>query len=309
MSLNLYQLYNSFQKLRLSLTIAITILVIPVQVFPQEWLPVRGGKNYTISGMAVTDHINDQASFLAVHDNKKKDEPIFALITIKGESPPLYIPLTWSSDLDPPVDLEAISKVPEQNEPSFMAMTSKGKVYHCRLNKSAENISVLKVFSLPGIEKDSNFEGFSIQNINGMLLVVWAHRGKNDKPAIVYWGSIDTENYAVTRTGSIDLKVPWPLTPDVRHISDLKVDSNGILWLSSTSDPGDDGPFQSALYVGGVFDIHDKQISFKKANRFVKLYHFDFHKVEAFEFLPDKSGGVIFASDDENMGSSILISW
>ena len=53
---------------------------------------------------------------------------------------------------------------------------------------------------------------------------------------------------------SIFINLPWPITSK-RHMSDMDIDDNNAIWTSATSDPGDDGPYQSAIYKIGNFEI------------------------------------------------------
>ena len=93
------------------------------------------------------------------------------------------------------------------------------------------------------------------------------------------------------------------------HISDLKVDPTGVLFISSAKDPGNDGSFESAVYIADVFNSDRNQIRFRQNSELVPLYRFDEHKIEAIELVPGQTGGVIFGTDDENRGSSIYRSW
>ena len=258
--------------------------------------------------MTLLQQQNGSSSFLIVHDNKDKNLGRLALITTQGEDLPQYFPLNWPNDTALPIDLESLTAVPETSEPTFMAATSAGKVYHFRLSASNQNVSILKVFDFPNIPKGSNFEGFALQKINGQWLAVWAHRGQDKEPAVLYWGRLDLNTYQITPMGSAKLQVPFPVSA-VRHISDLKVDPAGVLFITSAADNGDDGPFESAVYVAGAFGIRNHQIIFQQNSQLVPLYRFNYHKVEAIELVPGQIGGVIFGSDDENMGGSVYLNW
>ncbi|HEY9633986.1 MAG TPA: hypothetical protein V6D14_11295 [Coleofasciculaceae cyanobacterium] len=283
-------------------------ILMPQAALSQQWRPVRGGIQFSISGMALLQQQSDSYSFLVVHDNKDKNQGRLAIITLKGQKSPQYVPVNWPGSSPLPIDLESITAVPGRYEPTFMAATSAGSVYHLRLDTSKQNVSILKVFDFPNIPKGSNFEGFALQNINGQLLAVWAHRGQDKQPAIVYWGRLDLNTYQITPIGSAKLEVPWPVSA-VRHISDLRVDSAGVLFISSAADNGDDGPFESAVYVAGAFGIGNEQITFGQNFQLVCLYRFGHHKVEAIELVPGRTGGVIVGSDDENMGGSVSMTW
>lgn len=280
----------------------------PQPILSQQWRPVRGGIQFGISGMALLSQQNGFYSFVVVHDNKNKNMWRLAIITIKGEDSPQYFPVSWPSSTALPSDLESITVVPGTSEPTFMAASSAGKVYHFRLDASHQNLSILKVFDLPKFPQVSNFEAFALQKINGQLIAIWAHRGADKEPAVLYWGQIDFKTYHITRLGSARVQVPSPVST-VRHISDLKVDTAGVLFITSTADNGDDGAFESAVYVAGAFEISDRQMTFQQNSQLVPLYRFNYHKVEAIELVPGQDGGVIVGSDDENMGSSVYLNW
>ena len=253
--------------------------------------------------MALIEPQSNEVDLLIVHDNKGFDQGRLAVVTIKGVAQPEYVALNWPSGVELPGDLEAIASVPGQVN-SFMALSSAGKIYHIRFNDN-KTISVLKIFDLPGITPKTNLEGFTLQQIDGTLIAVWAQRGAGEEPATIYWGKFNLATYQITQTSSANLKVPLPTGANVRHISDLKVDKAGILFIASATDPGNDGPFESAVYVAGAFALSGNRLAFRPNPDLVPLYHYNYHKIEAIELVPGGEGGVIFGTDDENMGSSI----
>jgi hypothetical protein len=280
------------------------LCLMPHPVLSQQWRPVRGGIQFGISGMALLSQQSGSSSFVVVHDNKDKNQGRLAIITIKDESSPQYFPVNWPSSTALPIDLESVTAVPGASQLTFMAASSAGKVYHFRLDASNQNVSILKVFDLPKFPQGSNFEGFALQKINGQLMAVWAHRGADKEPAVLYWGRLDLNTYQIVPIGSVRVQVPSPVSA-VRHISDLKVDPAGILFITSAADNGDDGPFASVVYVAGAFEMRDRKITFQQNSQLVPLSRFNYHKVEAIELVPGRDGGVIVGSDDENMGSSV----
>ena len=272
-----------------------------------SWRKIGDGIAFGISGIALFDTDNDRSNFVLVHDNKKPDENRLGIVSVSSDESPKYLPLTWPNDTEIPKDLEAIDKVPGTNAGSFMAATSKGKIYHFTV-ESDRNISILKVFDLPEFPKKSNFEGLALQEIDGQLLMVWTHRGQDSDPGIIYWGTLDLDNYQIAPQGSIQFSVPWP-TDQVRHISDIKVDPAGTLYITSATDPGNDGPFNSAVYIAGIFTVDGSEFEFRANSQLAPIYRFDDYKIEAIELIPGANGGVIFGTDDENRGSSIYTSF
>ena len=271
------------------------------------WSKIGDGIQFGISGIALVDTDNDRSNFVIVHDNKNSDEDRLGIVSVSSDKEPNYLPLAWPNDTELPKDLEAISKVPGSNPPSFLAGTSRGNIYDLTMN-SERNISILKVFDLPEHPENSNFEGLALQEIDGQLLMVWTHRGQDSDPGIIYWGTLDAKNYEIKPQGSVEFTVPWP-TELVRHISDIKIDPSGTLYITSATDPGNDGPFSSAVYIAGVFTVNDSEFEFRANSELAALYRFDDHKIEAIELIPGTNGGVIFGTDDENKGSSIYTSF
>ncbi len=295
-----------FTRLIINIVISAALLIISGQVWAQNWRPVRGGIPFGISGMALLEQQNNSLDFLIVHDNKQKNQGRLAIISIKGKNQPEYFPLKWPNNTELPIDLEALTFIPGKINSFFIALSSSGQAYYIKLERSKNTISLIKELDLPNIPQTSNFEAFALQNIEGKLVAVWGHRGEGEQPATIYWGLLDLSRYKITPIGDASLKVPFP-SGNVRHISDLKVDPAGIVYITSASDPGDDGPFQSAVYVAGYIGSSGNKIAWRPNLRLVPLYRFDYHKVEAIELVPGAEGGVFVGTDDENLGSYVYI--
>ncbi len=272
----------------------------------QEWKAVKGTKLCGISGMALIGQNGKQTQYLAVHDNKQPGEPRLTIITDEVGRAPHYESVAWP-DSNPPVDAEAISALPGSDN-SFVVMSSSGKMFHIKLDLTAKTVRVVQNFSFPYIPAGSNYEGLTFQKVNGNLLAIWGHRGQDSKPGVIYWGIFDPSNYTFSSTGSDTIKAPWP-GDGIRHISDMRLDPLGVLYIVASSDLGDDGPFQSAFYVAGLFSTWDKEVMFRKNRVMHRFMKFDYHKIEAMEFVPGPDGGIIFGSDDENMGGWIYTTW
>ncbi|MBW4565750.1 MAG: hypothetical protein KME32_32640 [Mojavia pulchra JT2-VF2] len=295
-----------FLKLIINILILSALLFITQKVWAQDWVPVRGGIPFGISGMALINQQSNSLNFLIVHDNKKQNQGRLAIISIKRKKPPEYLPLNWPNNTELPNDLEALTSIPGTKNTSFIALSSSGKAYYIKFEPTNNPISLLKEFKLPTISQGSNFEAFSLQDIDGKLIAVWAHRGEAEQSATIYWGLLDLVQYKIVLTGSSNLKVPFP-QGNVRHISDLKIDPAGVVYITSASDPGDDGPFQSAVYIAGSIGFRGNKLVLQQNPQFVPLYRSDYHKIEGMELVPGAEGGLIVGTDDENFGSSVYI--
>ncbi len=273
-----------------------------------EWLPVRDGKMFGISGMAAIETHDDRMSFLVVHDNKSDDGGRLAIVTLSATDSVTYSPLDWPADWELPVDLESLTAVPPSGdfpESGFMAASSSGRVFYFRLDVSESDIDPIAIFDLPDLPSGSNLEGFALEEIEGRLLAVWADRGSREKAAIVYWSELDLANLSVDRIQTVKLQVPWP-EGNVRHISDLKIDGAGRLTITSARDEGDDGPFDSAVYEAGRFRVEGNAIAFELTSQWVPLGRYEGRKIEAIELMSTPVGGTILGTDDENFGSSVM---
>jgi hypothetical protein len=297
---------TKFFRLTIIILVLTGLSLISQQVLAQTWLPVRGGLPFGISGIALIEKQSDKLDFLIVHDNKKPNQGRLAIISLQGKKQPEYLPLNWQNNIKSPIDLEALTSIPDTNISEFIALSSVGKAYHFKLVFKNKNISIIKEFELPEIAKDSNFESFSLQKIDGKLITIWAHRGEGKEPAKIYWGILDLAKYKIILAGSANLTVPFP-DGNVRHISDIKIDKAGIVYITSASDDGDDGPFQSAVYVAGYLDFNGNKIQWRQNQQLFPIYRDKYHKIEGLEIVPGAAGGLIVGTDDENMGSAVYL--
>ena len=321
--------------------IILVILLLSTQVFAQQWITVKSESRFNFSGVALVESNNNKVTLIVVHDNKdqladKQTNPVrdkterIGLVTIEGkENRPKYIPLKWldknGTENNLPVDLESITSLPEMPN-HFMAGVGnpfgedkKGRVYYVKLDAERKEVRVLSEIRLPvnPLEscgaKECDFESFAVQKFDNRLLAVWADRGRNEKASTLFWGELVLSEAKINLLGQSEIKTPSPDLGDwtnvsfaeTRSISDLKVDSSGGLFVSSAFDSGDEGPFSSAFYYVGAFQNRNNLIGFNRSIAPVKLYQFKNYKIEAFEFVPGKSGGVIFGTDDELFGASI----
>jgi hypothetical protein len=177
-------------------------------------------------------------------------------------------------------------------------LTSSGTVYGFRVDTAMKTVEILRVVELPKGPEGSNYEGFALAKIGEETMMLWGHRGKTGEPAILYWSRFNLAAETIDEVQSARLTVPFPTT-DIRHLSEIKVDDAGIVYISATSDPGDDGPFSSALYVVGTLI----KTEFRAVSALTPLRRFKNRKVEAFELIPGKDGGFVFGTDDENLGT------
>ena len=265
----------------------------------ERWMYVSGKRELSVSGIATT---TSEDTYLVVHDNKKKGQLRAGLVNLSADS--LYRGLGWPVK-DLPIDLEALTNISGM-EDQYIAMGSWGFCYWLALDLSTNRLTLLKEFRIPGSGPPLNLESLVLWFAGNSWYISWAHRGSVKEPSILFWGSIDLFSEVVTiqKEDSIFVSVPWPIL-DKRHMSDMDLDRDGILWAAATSDPGDDGPYQSGIYKIGKFQKQNGKMEFLIADSFPKQFVFQRNKVEALTIAGNKT---VFATDDENLGAAINIS-
>ncbi|WP_052808999.1 hypothetical protein [Streptomyces natalensis] len=232
-------------------------------------------------------------------DNKNTEENRLIAVRYRPSVAPQSRPVQWSGEL--PVDLEAIDAVPGRDR-EYVALAGRGTAYCIHVEKGTAH--VLSTFQLPGISADGNYEGFALTATKDGTVAVWADRGEDDRPAKLTAAQWDPATNAFGHRDSAEFSAPYPEN-DVRHVSDVKVSASGALTVSSASDPGDDGPFGSALYdIGQISVGKDGDAKVSLADQPHRLGTFSGHKVEAVVCLPGSKEGIL-GTDDEKDGGSI----
>ena len=271
------------------------VMVMVPAASAQGWYPIGDEKAFGISGLAALN--SGGTEFLAVHDNKNPEEPRLGKIA-RADGSINYEIVSWP-DGNFPVDLEAIAAIPGRDR-EFIALASSGQGYHIRANSE---IALLGTFTLPEPHPNPNIEGFTLYDLDGILIAIWGHRGAGIEPGVLSWGVADLDRYRFDFRGSRTWSVPLP-QGNVRHITDLKVDAAGVLFVSAATDRGDDGPFESAVYAAGSLRIEEGTIALQLNAEPVPLLRHRHRKIEAIELVPRL--GMVLGSDDENRGASIF---
>ncbi|TJZ54709.1 hypothetical protein FCH28_15485 [Streptomyces piniterrae] len=261
------------------------------------WQPIGDGITSGISGIAIAARDGDTVDTLAVRDNKEPGQNRLVAVRYAPDAKPRVRPVAWAGE--PPVDLEAIDAVPGRDD-EYVALASSGKAY--RIHRDGDTVHVAQEFSLPGASPDANYEGFALKAVHGTIAAVWADRGQDDRPAKLSAAEWNPRTNTFGEPDSAEFTVPYP-ADDVRHISDVKLSATGALTVSSASDPGDDGPYDSALYHAGRISVGG-EVRLHVADGPRRLGTFPRHKIEALACLPGSREGIL-GTDDENDGGSI----
>lgn len=266
------------------------------------WTVTGEGITSGVSGVAVLEDDGQNADVLVVHDNKRTGQP--RVSRIRTASPPAgTVPevtvLDWVGRRTP-VDLEALSEVPGRPG-EFAALESSGRGYHLLLE--GDSVRVLREFAVPGIAQGDNYEGFALGERAGRAVAVWAHRGQDEDPARLNIAALDWGTLTFGARQSLAVRVYDP-SEHVRHISDVELSSTGRVIITSASDPGDDGPFDSTVHQAArIFTDLLGRPRLTATTPPIPLGTFPGHKIEALACEFSTAG--VLGSDDENAGGSV----
>ncbi|WP_260333882.1 hypothetical protein [Streptomyces beigongshangae] len=270
-----------------------------------SWQKVGDDARSGVSGLAHEGPADGGAAVrvLVVHDNKRSGQQRLSRITHRKGSVRVA-PITW--DGPQPVDLEAIEAVPGRAG-EYLALASRGIVHHLKVTGSMAR--VVDYSPLPAVGEGDDFESFALVAANGRLAAVWADRGAGTKrPSTLYTAPLmftprgQPQFATVTRR---TYRAAYPTDEGTRHISDISVTDSGRLIVSSASDAGDDGPFDSAVSDAGRVSVTAAghvHITLDAAPSV--LGTFPQYKIEGVECLPGTTEALV-GTDDENLGGYV----
>ena len=260
-------------------------------IFPKnsDWRTIHNEREYSISGVS-----KFKDGFLVVHDNKKKEQARISYINKELKIKDLVWP-----EKKLPYDLEASIKVPgEKNR--YILMESGGKCFEITIDPKDFRVDVIHTFTLPLIKSKMNLEGLTIYPSGQGLLFIYGDRGSDSRPSTLFTSFFNRKNKKFYDINQFTFDLPKP-KKHKRNISDLAIDMDGNLWTVATSDPGNYGPFISALYQlgkispAGLFKPNHPDLI--RPIAIIKE-----QKVDALMFNKDY---LILMTDNENLGSKI----
>ncbi len=251
-----------------------------------EWVQLHNDPEFTISGVAQFNN-----GYIVVHDNKRKDQPRVSFINKNNE----IKQMTWPKN-KLPFDLEGVVRLPGFKN-QFIMMESSGICYRVFIEPIHYSLAIINVFKLPNIKHYMNLEGLSIFDVDSKYKIIYGDRGSMTRKSVLLIAMYDPSIDFISDIESYTINLPEP-KHHKRNIADLTIDDRNILWTSATSDPGDNGPFETMLYEIGEFNLTGK---FTPYNIDKPLFSFSGQKVEAMVF---KEPHIILMTDNESLGST-----
>lgn len=249
------------------------------------WQQLGTGITRGISGLAPAP-----SGWVIARDNKSSGQNRISLL-----SPGLDVtPLDWPGT--DPKDLESLARVPGTSN-RYVTCTSARK---CKVfDLSGSTITVRHSFTLP--VGGSENEALALTRMpNGSTVALWADRGSGSTPGKLHAAVLHLSTWKFGKSTTASVSVPWPTGP-VRHVSDAAV-TDGHIVVTSASDPGNNGPFDSAVYDVGTLSLSKSRVKLALHTP-TQLGRFPGHKVEGLACAA--SGPDLLGSDDENLGGAV----
>ncbi|MEV2275592.1 hypothetical protein AB0I72_08395 [Nocardiopsis sp. NPDC049922] len=204
-----------------------------------------------------------QQIFLVCHDARddyaERDLPRLSIVRTPVDTDGIIVQELDVAFPSVPNDLESIARVPHRNEALLVESNADGTdpdptIYLARWDEDLD-IEIVGAVPWPATpEPLVNVEATAVATVRGRDYFVYAERAQGS----------DTTNVNMTRLwigegGEIEFGGRWvsvsftaPEPPDARPASGMDIDGEGNVYISSAFDPGDLGPFDSAVYRAAV---------------------------------------------------------
>ena len=271
------------------------LLIVFVHIFllsqNDGWKQIHNSREYSISGIA---NFND--GYLVVHDNKKKNQARVSYINRELKIKKLIWP-----EPKLPYDLESAVKMPGKMN-RYIFMGSKGICYEVTVDPKDFRIDVLHTFTLPGLKPKMNLEGLTIYPSGQGLIFIYGNRGSDSETSTLFTVFFNHKKKLFKDLNQFEYDLPIP-KKHKRNFADLTLKEDGSIWTVATSDPGNNGPFTSAIYELGEINHAGTFIPIHP-NLLKPIMVFSGQKVEAMVF---HKGHLVLMTDNENFGSTFKL--
>jgi hypothetical protein len=253
-----------------------------------------------------------QEAFLIAHDTRddpeERDLPRLSIVRTPVDTDGIIVEELDVEFPSVPNDLESIAAVPNRNQALLVESNADGddpdpSIYLARWD---EDLDVEIAGSVPWPktpEPHVNVEATAVATVDGSDYFVYAERAEGS----------DTTNISMTTVsigggGKVEFGDKWtsvsftaPEPPDARPASGMDIDAKGNLYISAAYDPGDLGPFDSAVYRAAEVRAGRGGARLRPVRPPEQLARSSSLKVEGVA-LVDGSFPIFISDDDEDYG-------
>jgi hypothetical protein len=152
-----------------------------------------------------------------------------------------------------------------------------------------------------------NVEGTAVASAAGNLVFLFAERAEGNQSTKLRWATLSVQPLTFGRFREATFVVRAAKESNIRPVSAIDIDAEGIVYAASATDPGDDGPFRSIVWqIGRLHADEHRQpvLSLESPPR--RLATVDGLKVEglAVRRIAGKTQ-IVIGSDDEAYGGVV----
>jgi hypothetical protein len=248
--------------------------------------------------------------FLAVHDAKNnprsRDWPRVSILNLSHSG---YEGVVWTHiGIDftgrggVTSDLESVCRLPGGRGflicESGQEIGAEARIFHVVCGE--ESIEIKS--HTPWPMEITNVEATEVCEVAGKMVFLYAERAEKQGSTWVRWASFSVDPWDFGEFSEVLYEGQGEVARNGRPIAAMEVDDDGWIYIASTNDPGDNGPFRSAIWrIGRVVDRGGAVVEIGNATRIAKL---DGVKVESLTFRTTADGDreLYFGSDDEHFG-------
>ena len=152
-----------------------------------------------------------------------------------------------------------------------------------------------------------NVEGTAVASAAGNLVFLFAERAEGNRSTKLRWATLSVQPLAFGRFRETPFVVRAAKGSNMRPVSAIDIDAQGMVYAASASDPGDDGPFHSIIWQIGRLHADDHgQPTLSLESRPRRLATVDGLKVEGLAVR--RIAGrpqIVIGSDDEDYGGVV----
>jgi hypothetical protein len=260
-----------------------------------------------------------QEAFLVVHDAKfdteERDQPRVSLVKTPTSLDGIQVVPQTSLKFDLiPNDLESVAIVPGRKgallaESGVSSDPDQAMIYYITWDAEL----TFRVESANKWPTDvTNVEATAVASIGDKLWFLYAERADGLKTTQIRGTELNIGNHGTLQFGdkwtSERFTPPVPEEPaDARPASALNIDTDGTIYVASAFDPGDLGPFKSAVWDAGTVAVDSADdLVLNLTDKPVAVAISDGLKIEAIALNADKSVRPIFIGmDDEDYGGAL----
>lgn len=253
-----------------------------------------------------------QEVFLIAHDTRddeeERDLPRLSIVRTPVDTDGIIVEELDVEFPSVPNDLESIAAVPDRNEALLVESNADGddpdpSIYLARWDDDLD-VEIAGSARWPKTpERLVNVEATAVTTVDGSDYFIYAERAEGSDTT-----RINMTTVSIADSGKVEFGDEWtstsftaPEPPDARPASGMDIDAKGNIYISAAYDPGDLGPFDSAVYRAAAVRAGSSGARLRPVRPPEQLARSSSLKIEGVA-LVDGSFPIFISDDDEDYG-------